>query len=112
MTYVSSKIDDLKPYSLLFQAIANPTRLKILYSLYLNGSMSVNEIVNELKLEQTRVSHNLKCLSHCGLVFAERKGKSKIYSVNKETITPIINVAQSHVQKFANNLLSCDSLVR
>lgn len=112
MTCVSSNQVYVKPYSLLFQAIANPSRFQILYRLYNKGPMNVTEISRELGMEQTRASHHLKCLSYCGLLFVKREGKMKVYSVNEETVAPIIKLAENHIEKFANNLQSCDALVR
>jgi Bacterial regulatory protein, arsR family. len=51
-----------------------------------NGPKSVSEIVKETSFEQSRVSHNLKCLMDCGFVERRRNGKYIIYSLNKDTI--------------------------
>ncbi len=74
--------------------------------------MSVSQICEQLGLEQTQVSHNLKCLTFCGLVAAVREGKSRIYSVNDETVDPLLRIVDKHLTKYATNLFSCDVLER
>ncbi|MDE1852528.1 MAG: winged helix-turn-helix transcriptional regulator [Thaumarchaeota archaeon] len=103
---------ETKPYSLLFQAFANPTRVKILQALRERANMTVMQIGEDLSLEQTNVSHNLRCLAFCGLVSVERKGKSRVYSLNKETVLPMLETAEKHLNKYAENLLTCDVLER
>ncbi len=100
------------PAALLFQALANPARMQILRLLQDKGSMSVSQLCEQLGLEQTQVSHNLKCLTFCGLVAAVREGKSRIYSVNDETVDSLLRIVDRHLTKYANNLFSCDVLER
>jgi ArsR family transcriptional regulator len=101
-----------KPVALLFQALANPVRMQILLLLRENGSMNVSQICDELGLEQTHVSHNLKCLTFCGLVRVTREGKSRVYSLNHETVVPLFDIADRHLRRYANDLLDCDVLER
>ncbi len=75
-------------------------------------SMNVSEICDELGLEQTHVSHNMKCLSFCGLVTVAREGKSRIYSVNNDTMIPLLETAEKHLKTYGSNLLTCDVLER
>src|SRR5215472_15888262 len=100
---------DLSALSLLFKAVSNEQRVRILNYLR-KGPRSVGEIVEHLKLEQTVVSHNLKCLAFCGLVSVSRIGKTREYSVNRETIDPIFSAGVRHISQFATNLRECDSL--
>jgi DNA-binding transcriptional ArsR family regulator len=101
-----------KPYALFFLALANESRMRVLELLRENGSMSVSQICYELGLEQTLVSHTLKCLTFCGLVKVVRQGKSRIYSMNAETVIPLLKLVDKHLTKFANNLYNCDVLER
>jgi len=112
MTAMSAKTLSLKPYSLFFQALANQTRMEVLHLLAERGSMNVSEICNELSLEQTHVSHSLKCLTFCGLVTSSREGKSRVYSVNKETVLPLLKISDNHLKTYASNLFTCDTLER
>ncbi|MDG6926533.1 MAG: helix-turn-helix transcriptional regulator [Nitrososphaerota archaeon] len=101
-----------KPQALFFQAMSNSARMQILNLLRENGRMSVTQICSGLGMEQTHVSHNLRCLAFCGLVTASREGKSRIYSINGETILPLLKIVDEHLRKYAVNLLTCDALER
>lgn len=67
--------------------------------------LSVTEIGNHIKEEQSKVSHNLKKLSACHIIIAEQKGKNRIYSLNKETVMPILQLIEEHIK---NNCKKCD----
>ena len=97
--------------SLLFQALSNESRVRIL-NLLRKRPRSVGEISEALKLEQTVVSHNLKCLAFCGLVTAQQIGKNREYSVNRETVEPLFVAGSRHIARYASNLRECESLER
>jgi len=101
-----------KPYSLFFQALANPTRMQIVHLLREKKSMNVSEICHELELEQTHVSHSLKCLTFCGLVKSTRDGKSRLYSLNEDTSLPLLKMVDKHLESYATILYTCDVLER
>ena len=82
-----------------FTNLANPTRLDAIEQL-MQKPMSVNELAATLGQEQSMVSHNLKPLLECNLIAVKRQGKKHIYTVNEETIRPILAAVQNHAQKF------------
>ncbi len=84
-----------------FNTLANKTRLSILYALH-ESDLSVNEIVDITGYEQSLVSHNLKLLKHCNFVTMEIKGKQRIYSLTKETIAPLFDLVDKHMQTQCN----------
>ncbi len=102
---------DLTALSFLFEALSNVSRVSIL-NLLTKGPMSVGEISEALGLEQTAVSHNLRCLAFCGLATVKREGKMRVYDLNQETVEPMLRLADRHISKYAENLRSCNSLVR
>ncbi len=102
---------DLTAVSLLFKAFSNESRVSIL-NLLRTGPKNVGEISEALRLEQTAVSHNLKCLTFCGLVTSDRLGKTIEYTLNQETVEPIFRLVDRHVSKYAANLRTCRTLER
>ncbi len=102
---------DLAAVSLLFKALSNESRVSIL-NLLRSGPKNVGEILEALRLEQTAVSHNLKCLTFCGLVTGSRVGKTIEYALNQETVEPIFRLADKHISKYAHNLRTCRTLER
>jgi ArsR family transcriptional regulator, cadmium/lead-responsive transcriptional repressor len=107
-----NKTVTIKPYALFFQSLANQTRMQMLHLLAEKGGMNVSEICGELGLEQTLVSHNLKCLAFCGLVTTSREGKTRVYSVNAKTVFPLLKIVDNHLRDYASNLFTCDALER
>ena len=65
----------------LFQALSDPTRLKILLLLS-RSTMNVTSIVNEVKVTQPAVSRHLRVLREASLINHLRKGKEIEYSLN------------------------------
>jgi predicted transcriptional regulator len=62
--------------------------------------MSVNELAEALRQEQSMISHNLKPLLQCNLISIEKQGKKHIYTVNKQTLNPIFEAIQNHALTF------------
>lgn len=86
-------------YHLFFSNLANELRMDII--LALRGSpLGVSEIAEKLNQEQSKVSHALTSLKSCNVVEAERDGKKMIYSLNKKTINPILDLIDAHAKTF------------
>ena len=66
-------------YKIFFGTLVSESRLKIINFLR-NGKKNVSEIIDELKMDQTAVSHDLSRLKRCGFVKMETKGKYRYYS--------------------------------
>lgn len=82
-----------------FSNLANPTRLAALESL-MDGPMNVTDLAESLGQGQSMVSHNLRPLIECRFVQVERRGKERIYSVNRETMNALFGVVENHARKF------------
>ena len=95
---------DLKTYKFFFGALANPNRLAIINVLR-EGKKNVGEICAATGFEQTMVSHNLKTLEHHGMVFMEKNGKYRVYSVNRKTIKPLLEFIDKHIEEYCCKLL-------
>ena len=81
-----------------FSTLSTPSRLGILEVLR-ESPKSVSEIVNILSQEQSMISHNLKALAKCKFVFVEKRGKERIYSLNRETMEPIFKTIGKHLEE-------------
>jgi ArsR family transcriptional regulator len=89
-------------YEKFFEVFANKTRLKIIESL-LKSDKNVTEIYEDIQEEQSNVSHNLKTLYECNFITRKREGKNMIYSINEETIKPLLELVNKHVRTFCKN---------
>ena len=85
--------------NVFFDMLSTQSRLDIVKSLH-KGERSVGEICKAVSSERTNVSHQLKLLRECGFVLVRREGKRKIYSLNSETVKPILDLAEKHARKY------------
>ena len=111
MKYLSCELTKMKrglseTCYVFFKVLANPTRLGIVEVLR-KRSKSVSEIAGKLKQEQSMISHNLKPLEKCRFVYSERKEKQRIYSLNKETVEPLLKLFDYHAQKYCPTRGAC-----
>mgnify|MGYP001598036537 FL=1 len=83
-------------YKIFFGTLVSESRLKIL-NLLRKGKKNVSEIIKELKMDQTSVSHDLARLKRCGFVKVEIDGKFRYYKLNEETIKPLIELIDKHM---------------
>lgn len=92
-------------YNLFFKAISNITRFEII-KLLRNKPYNVSQISQKLRFEQSRVSHNLKCLEKCGFVVSRKNKKTRVYSLNGY-IKPILGAIDKHLIKYNDGLKRC-----
>jgi DNA-binding transcriptional ArsR family regulator len=92
--------------SKIFQALGNPTRLKIVEAL-LTGDKSVSQIVEALGFEQSAVSHALKTLKGCGIVTSTNEGKRNIYTLRDPRIVEILAISDEILTDIAADLTKC-----
>jgi DNA-binding transcriptional ArsR family regulator len=100
------KYDLSETCHLFFSTLSNPTRLGIL-ELLRDSPRNVTQLAESLNQEQSMISHNLKPLTRCGFVFVKRKGKERIYSVNRETMEPMFKIIDNHMKKYCPKNGNC-----
>lgn len=93
-----SQQDDILAISRFFKIISDGTRLSILYLLE-EKERNVSEIVRELSMEQSAISHQLRILKDSRLVRSHREGKSMIYNLDDEHIFDILNQVRIHINE-------------
>ncbi len=99
----------------VFQAIADPTRRKII-ELIANKSMNLNAIATRLKMTQPAISQQIKILNECGIVDIKAIGRERYCKVQARSLIPaFLWLEQYHKQwteriesfeKYVNNLHS------
>jgi DNA-binding transcriptional ArsR family regulator len=85
----------MSTYHLFFNNLANELRVEIISALK-NKEMCVSELSKNLGVEQSKLSHALTSLKNCNLVKVKQKGKNRIYSLNKKTMLPILEIIDAH----------------
>lgn len=91
-------------YKIFFGTLVSESRLKII-NLLRNNKMNVSEIMKELKIDQTAVSHDLSRLKMCGFVKSEISGKFRYYKLNNETIKPLMELIDKHMSQYCVHIL-------
>ncbi len=86
-------------YHIFFRNLANPLKIRIISELK-KGDKSVNQLVRDIGIEQSNISHALSSLRCCNIVTSKIKGKARIYSLNKKTILPILKMIDKHEKEF------------
>lgn len=88
-------------YHIFFTNLANPLKIKIILSLR-ESPKSVSELIKNLNVEQSKLSHALASLRCCKIVEAQQKGKQRIYKLNKKTIVPMLKIIDKHAHDFCD----------
>ena len=84
-------------FNLFFQNFANKAKLSIIMCLR-DGPKNVTQLCECGCGEQSAVSHNLKDLCDCNIIHVEQKGRERFYSLNNDTVLPLLKLVQTHVK--------------
>lgn len=90
----------MKTYHIFFSKLANPLKTSILELLKEKPNLSVSQISNQLKIEQSKLSHALAALRKCNIVQTTKQGKNRLYNLNKNTILPLLKLVDKHEKKY------------
>lgn len=82
----------------LFKVLGDSTRIRILHILR-QKEKNVTEIAEELNMNQSAISHQLRILKNSKLVKNRREGKTMYYSLSDDHVTLILNMAIEHVEE-------------
>lgn len=79
------------------QALATPSRLLILTRLR-REACSVTQLAQDVGMEQSAVSHQLRLLRHLGLVTGTRSGKNTVYALYDNHVAMLLDEAVYHIE--------------
>lgn len=79
------------------QALATPSRLLILGRLR-HGPAGVGELVEDVGMAQSAVSHQLRVLRHLGLVTGTRSGRAVVYTLHDDHVAALLDQAVHHAE--------------
>ncbi|WP_119681971.1 ArsR/SmtB family transcription factor [Indioceanicola profundi] len=92
----------------LFRGLADPSRLSILEALRA-GPRTVGEIVAATGLSQSNTSNHLRCLSECGLVAGEQRGRFVQYALADPRIKQLLALADQLLEGAAQGVDRCEN---
>ena len=93
---VVSNMPDLTKVTAIFKALADDTRLKIIYALYIKQPLCVCDVAAVIKSSNATASHHLRYLKDQGLAKSIRKGKLIYYSLNDDHVNALVRIAYEH----------------
>lgn len=70
----------------MFQALADPTRRRIIEMLADRGRLSASDISDQFQISPQAISQHLKVLREAKLVQVEKRAQQRIYRVNPNTV--------------------------
>jgi DNA-binding transcriptional ArsR family regulator len=74
-------------YEAVFSALAHPARRRVLLTIYFNGgSMTAGEIAAVFSHAWQTTTRHLQVLESAGLVSSERRGRSRIYRLERKRL--------------------------
>src|SRR5882762_10236102 len=99
----------------VFQAIADPTRRKII-ELVAGKALNLNAIATRLKMSQPAISQQVKILNECGIIEIETIGRERYCKVQARSLVPAFLWLEQYqkqwtaridsFEKYVNNLHS------
>ena len=95
MCYQPLENNLIENVSQTFKALSDPTRIRILHLLY-HKECSVNEIANELDMQQSTISHQLKYLKQLRLVKNRREKNMYFYSIDDSHVMNLLEQTIDH----------------
>jgi ArsR family transcriptional regulator, nickel/cobalt-responsive transcriptional repressor len=81
----------------LSQAFATASRIRILVRLW-RAPAAVTTVADDIGMEQSAVSHQLRLLRHLDLVRARRDGREIVYSLRDDHVAIMLDEAIYHVE--------------
>lgn len=78
------------------QALATPSRLLILARLR-EGPCPATELAQQVGMEQSACSHQLRLLRNLGLVVGQRRGRSVVYALYDNHVAELLDQAVYHI---------------
>ena len=90
--------DNIYNLAELFKVFGDSTRIIILLLLQ-EKEANVNEIANELNMNQSAISHQLKNLKQSKLIKNRREGQTIYYSLDDDHVYKIIEMGLAHVEE-------------
>jgi len=90
-----------------FRVFADPSRLRILEALEVEGELAVGDLAGRLGLSQPSVSNHLACLRWCGFVTARREHRTVYNRIADRKVSRVIALARELLANNAEHVAAC-----
>ena len=89
------------------RGFSDKTRLQILHSIK-NKELTVTQIVDELKGNQSNISQHLACLKGCGIIVGRQEGKFIYYTLRNEQIYQLLEMMDFVLDQVEAEVAACE----
>ena len=96
-------MDPVTDSDLLFKALADPSRRKLLDVLHEHDGRTLNDLCEHLDMSRQGVTQHLGLLEAANLIATERRGREKLHFLNP---VPLQEIYQRWIAKFENPRLT------
>lgn len=71
------------------EALAHPNRLKIIRLIDHHKTMTIQQIYHRMEMDKNTLAQHLRVLRMSNIIFAEKSGKTIIYTLNYQKLSRI-----------------------
>ncbi len=83
----------------LLSVVAHPARLAVLCALDRQGPLSAGALADQVGIEASSLSHQLRLLREAHLVRVEQQGRRRIYALDDHHVSHIVADTLKHVSE-------------
>lgn len=94
----------------VFQAIADPTRRRII-GLLANQSLNLNSISENFDISRQAISLHIKILQECNLINVRQQGRERICEVKLESLNEVVEWTEQFESFWTKKLLALKTLM-
>jgi DNA-binding transcriptional ArsR family regulator len=95
----------------VFDALADPTRRKIIELLARSGQLSATEIYEKFPASPPAISQHLKVLREANLVLVEKRAQQRIYRINPDAMLELEDWAKRMTQLWSERFEALDRIL-
>ena len=90
-----SEVERLERIAYILKTVAHPVRLGIIKLLEVHPRLSVTQLCENLKTEQSLTSHHLQNMYLKGILSVKKEGRSRFYSLKERDVSLIIDCLEN-----------------
>jgi len=92
----------------VFQAIADPTRRKIIH-MVARKSMNLNTIADKFDVSRPAISQHIKILTECGMIVIRQEGRERFCEAKLDALDEVSDWVNQYRQFWQKNFNSLDT---
>ncbi|WP_110113891.1 metalloregulator ArsR/SmtB family transcription factor [Bacillus sp. CGMCC 1.16541] len=92
-------VEDIQRATKMLKALADETRMKVVFALYQGTELCVCDVANIIEATVATTSHHLRLLRNMGIAKYRKEGKLAFYSLDDEHMEQLIQVLFAHQQE-------------